>query len=610
MPRSSSSFHRFQQCLRTYRWILVDTFLFCAGVFLLSALHHQIWPDSGLPVTYTVDATGQTFPASVPLKLPNGPSVWHVTMPLSLSALHPTVFLLQADDCVRSLHVNGTPVPDALWSNPTCDYAVRKRINLQEFLHAGANTVDVGIANNGGDSSLSFAADRLDPLMLAVEGAAALLVGWYLLMWYGHAARFWRRQAGFVWVALFGIFLRLLYLVSTSPFERGYDTDGHIEYVQYMLSHWNIPLASAGWQFYQPPLYYLVSAAWLSLRLPMQFVFGPSVAHLQLLAALLSCVTVLLLVPLSQRLFPKQSDTRFALLFMALAACVPSLVFLSSRINNDVLYTCLSVLCFLLLVRWWQSGRTEDWFVFILAVAFALLTKTNAAVLLMVGYLCLFCARMPLAKKILIGISSALIITLLVGWLFAIRMKALEGNLIVGNAQSLNIGLHLPPFSVQQSLLSFRPLELLRQPYNNPFDIPRSANLGEYVYRSIFFGEFDLGVHLRLLASGILVAGYSLVPFLLIGLFVSLRKHLRQTLPVWLTLGALASAQIAYRILAPYSCSEDFRFILVSILPVAYFVTVGIRSLPGLWRRIGWFCALCFIAACTLLIASVFWTAG
>jgi hypothetical protein len=48
----------------------------------------------------------------------------------------------------------------------------------------------------------------------------------------------------------------------------GFDRDGHLDYVQYILEKKALPLADEGWQMYQPPLYYLLAASILGpLRL-------------------------------------------------------------------------------------------------------------------------------------------------------------------------------------------------------------------------------------------------------------------------------------------------------------------------------------------------------
>jgi hypothetical protein len=45
----------------------------------------------------------------------------------------------------------------------------------------------------------------------------------------------------------------------------GFDVDGHLEYVQYILQHGSLPLANEGWEMYQPPLYYLMAVGALKL---------------------------------------------------------------------------------------------------------------------------------------------------------------------------------------------------------------------------------------------------------------------------------------------------------------------------------------------------------
>jgi hypothetical protein len=40
----------------------------------------------------------------------------------------------------------------------------------------------------------------------------------------------------------------------------GYDSKDHYEYIFYVSKTWSIPLATQGWQMFQSPLYYAISA--------------------------------------------------------------------------------------------------------------------------------------------------------------------------------------------------------------------------------------------------------------------------------------------------------------------------------------------------------------
>jgi len=52
----------------------------------------------------------------------------------------------------------------------------------------------------------------------------------------------------------------------TFPSLRGYDGFGHFTYVWYVSETWRVPLATSGWSFFHPPLYYaLMAALWKAL---------------------------------------------------------------------------------------------------------------------------------------------------------------------------------------------------------------------------------------------------------------------------------------------------------------------------------------------------------
>ena len=59
------------------------------------------------------------------------------------------------------------------------------------------------------------------------------------------------------WLSLPGLLLANKLPQLAGPF--GFDRDGHLEYIDYILQHKALPLADDGWQMYQPPLFYLLS---------------------------------------------------------------------------------------------------------------------------------------------------------------------------------------------------------------------------------------------------------------------------------------------------------------------------------------------------------------
>jgi len=92
------------------------------------------------------------------------------------------------------------------------------------------------------------------------------LLGRYLLR-SGVAAEYSGRRvdvalfAGLIvlWVALFANNL------GTLPPLSGYDVDGHVAYIRYVQQHHELPTAQQGWEMFQPPLYYAISAVMLDV---------------------------------------------------------------------------------------------------------------------------------------------------------------------------------------------------------------------------------------------------------------------------------------------------------------------------------------------------------
>jgi hypothetical protein len=44
------------------------------------------------------------------------------------------------------------------------------------------------------------------------------------------------------------------------PLEMGMDHKGHLQYIQHVAQTWRIPIATEGWQMFQPPLFYFLAA--------------------------------------------------------------------------------------------------------------------------------------------------------------------------------------------------------------------------------------------------------------------------------------------------------------------------------------------------------------
>ena len=131
-----------------------------------------------------------------------------------------------------------------------------------------------------------------------------------------------------LWVVLFVHNTRLV------PRSLGFDAGEHLDYIAYLQQHRELPSPDKGWEMFQPPLYYAISATALSS-------FGLTTSD-DAAAIVLRLLTLgfglaqLTLVFLSLRLlFPGQAGR--PLVGLLLAAFLPMQLYLSHYVTNETL---------------------------------------------------------------------------------------------------------------------------------------------------------------------------------------------------------------------------------------------------------------------------------
>jgi len=272
-------------------------------------------------------------------------------------------------------------------------------------------------------------------------------------------------------------------------------------------------------------------------------------------------------------------------IFFASVATLPSIVFLSARINNDVLLLLAEVFCLAFLLRWWQSGRWLDWWFALLLLALSILTKTNGLLLVPVVFLLLLLRqRLALKKKVFVGAISLLLLTLATGWMFTLRNGASLSQPLVVNRGNLSSALFVK--NTVETFTEFNPLRMIVRPYNNPWnDAAGRQYFWEYFFKSAFFGEFDLGQSLKPLASCIILCGFLALLYAVYGVWMSIRKEGWLTLPLWGTGAILLTGHALHRYESAFSCSQDFRYSLLLSVPVIFFAVRGLHLIRSPFLR-------------------------
>lgn len=514
--------------------------------------------------------------------------------------LAPPALRLTPDDCITELTINGKAVPKNIFSK-ACDAQVGVDMDLSGYLRPRANVVVAKIQDNGVVGGLGIAASHSTPIYLLLVFFLASLwacLGYMFLRQYS-----WSLPIPLCAVFMVGLYLRVFYTLDTSVFQRAHDAWGHYDYVMYVLRNWSVPAADKGWEFYQPPLYYFVSAVWAKAGIILGMSEGAAVLSVQRLSVLLSIGTLALSAVMCMMAFPKKPWLQAMALM--LPAFLPGLVMQASRVNNDVGLLFLSTCTILCLFGWWKTHRTWWWLCTAGFTGLAVLTKSNALALLVPVGLCLLWQRSAWTTKIIQGVRAAAVFVLFTGWFqipkfFTSKSVSL---FLVQNLVTLNGGLR-----VQNSVanfLFFNPVAILWHPFNNPWsDIERRGRFLEYLFRSAFFGEFNFGDPFRLLAQQLLLIGFAVVTAALWGMWRDAHGK-KSLLPLTLTIGGFLLCHMAFRYVSPFSTSQDFRYVTSMVPALGIVATAGVDLLPRSWKNVFCTVMVIFAAEASFLLLSV-----
>ncbi len=176
---------------------------------------------------------------------------------------------------------------------------------------------------------------------------------------------------GVIWFLLF------LHNFPSMPAAEGFDATSHLEYVSYIERHRALPSAQQGWEMFQPPLYYIVSACWLGMCKCEPFQ-SAGMMLLRILSLAIGVLNLALIFAGLRLIFP--DDWKKPLAGLVLAAFLPAQIYLLHYTTNETFSAMLvtAALCLgLQLLRakqfWW------GWHTLLgITLGLALLSKVSA----------------------------------------------------------------------------------------------------------------------------------------------------------------------------------------------------------------------------------------
>jgi tetratricopeptide (TPR) repeat protein len=219
------------------------------------------------------------------------------------------------------------------------------------------------------------------PAFLAICLLSAVLV------WAFHLARnsngtpgtaLSRHQPWFVLAILLIAWLMLIaHNLPLLPVTLGFDQAGHLEYIRAILKNKALPLADEGWQMYQPPLYYALSAGLIAPFIPTASA-DTCIWILRCFSGFTGLMHLLLLFLCFRLIF--RYRPRVQCVALAFAGLLPANLYLAHYVTNESLAALLVTASFYFALRAARSDQNH----FALLVAaglslgLALLTKFSA----------------------------------------------------------------------------------------------------------------------------------------------------------------------------------------------------------------------------------------
>lgn len=388
-----------------------------------------------------------------------------------------------------------------------------------------------------------------------------------------------------LWIALFANNLAAL------PYLTGFDAQAHLDYIRYIQEHHALPLASQGFEMFQPPLYYLLSAGWLGL-LHMSVSDLDGIAALRTLGLAIGLTHCAIVWATLRLLFPAQRST--VGWGLVLAAFLPPLLYLSQYVTNEAFAAMLVSACLWLTICAMQQERMS-WPLCAglgLCLGAALLAKSSALLVVPLVFGALLWkwletrARASRQWTARLGLIFALC-ALVGGWHYA-RLWIHYGSPLVGNWDS-PLGFSWWQYDgYRTSSFYLRFGDALQHPWNG---LPNSFAEGVY---TTLWGDGLLSSAVDFFSRppwnyDLMAVGYwlALLPTfaVLAGGILALFRFIRRPSAEWflvLGFGGLVLWAVVYMsLIVPYSTAKAF-YGLSALVP---FCAIGALGLDFLTRR-------------------------
>ena len=206
-------------------------------------------------------------------------------------------------------------------------------------------------------------------------------------------------------------------------FQVGFDVWGHIDYIDYIVTNGSLPLASDGWQMFQAPLNYILSAPLYALL--TKWLDLPSIVKiLVIIPAICGLLQIEIVYRVARFVFVGRKDLQ--IIAIVTGSLLPIHTYTCQSVGNEPLAGCFISLMVLLCMSLVMPGQKERKLGYFVLMGFvwglALLSKMTAILLAPVLIIVLLFHARLVQRPVKSAVKSIIIIfsvsMLIAGWYY------------------------------------------------------------------------------------------------------------------------------------------------------------------------------------------------
>lgn len=463
-------------------------------------------------------------------------------------------------------------------------------INLQ----SGENILKIVSLNKSGNYSLNIKQkitifDYILIFIFIIYPLVTLLYKFYLVILDKSKEGFFKDYLNLSYIIIFmGILLRLTYFFTYEYSLFQHDFPSHTDYIRFFANYFEIAPPDKLIQAPQQPLYHTLAGMIYAFLNYLNFTEEKIFYVLTLLSLTLSAISLIFAYKTLKLITESKFITNITLGFLAFT---PSLIYMSSRINNDILNMTLAILALYYIIKSSKSYFENYFFTALLFTTLIFFTKLSSVIIVLLFFTLLTLTYMDNKKTELL--KSRIYIFGLVG-VFILGLTLLRVYLPVeGEFKFVNSGIFKGQeigvmdinyfFSFNLSKL----IELAQSySYESKSDLVRHSFF-TYQYGTMLFGEFSYNYlfqksdFLKLLIQLIQALGVIFV----VGLVVFFIKFLKQKLLIkTLALAFLINIALLIKFAYDYPsiCNSDFRYYSPSFFIIGLLIAIGLNHLSNI----------------------------